>query len=363
MDQIAFLIKPASSSCNLACSYCFYNDVSDQRQHFNYGIMSKTTTKNLIQKACDYVKDSGRITFSFQGGEPMVATLAYFEQFVALVQEIKTKQQIIYALQTNATLIDDAWASFFRKHQFLIGVSLDGYEKNMDQFRYDAKKKGVYYQVLRGINFLKKHQVEFNILTVVSASLAKHPKALYQYYKNNHYRHVQLIPCLPSLKGNQPMDKHALTYELYSEFFIQFFDCWIKDVGTKDFIEVNLFMNLLEMLQGRPPYQCGMIGRCFVQYVVEGDGSLFPCDFYVLDDLKMGNINVDSIEELRQSNAAQDFLKDDNFMKKPCEQCPFIRMCFGGCKRQNSCYLSDEACGYQEFLKHAIQKLDQIKYR
>ncbi|WP_249028626.1 radical SAM/SPASM domain-containing protein [Tannockella kyphosi] len=355
MKQITLLIKPASSNCNLRCSYCFYNDVSEHREQKSYPMMSKETTIKLITRTVDSVDDDGIITFSFQGGEPTLAGIAYFQFFVNMVNTHKKQQTIQYCLQTNGTTMNDQWGIFFHEHNFLVGVSLDGYSQNMDLFRYDIKRNSVFQKVLRCTKLLEKHQVEYNILTVVSKQLSKEPEKLYDFYQKNHFKYVQLIPCLPSLEEGKEIDKEtALTPKDYANFFIRFHDCWKKDVQTTKYIDINIFSNVYGLLQGQAPYQCGMLGRCFLQFVIEGDGSVFPCDFYVLDDLKMGNLNDDSFLSMLQSSNANKFLKDTNPQKEPCTTCRFINICKGGCKRQNICYLDDHYCGYQALLEHIV---------
>lgn len=360
MKQISLLIKPASSNCNLRCSYCFYYDVSEERQQSSYGIMRDEVMEKMLKQVFAEVDPDGSIHFSFQGGEPTVAGLAYFERFVSAVQHYKKNQEITYSIQTNGTLIDDTWAQFFKLHHFLVGISLDGYQKNMDQFRFDAQKKGVYFQVLRGLQALKKYQVEFNLLTVVTHSLAQNPKAVYDYYKSHHYRYIQLIPCLPSLNQANERDKEALTPEDYYTFYSGFFDAWYKDAKQGSIMEVNLFMNLWQMLKGQMPYQCGMIGQCFQQHVVEADGSVYPCDFYVLDEHRIGNFQSDSIQAMHQSESAHLFLHEKAKERMICEACPYRKMCYGGCKRQNICYLKEGYCGYQKFLDECLPRLQSL---
>ncbi len=350
------MIKPASSSCNLRCRYCFYADISENREVASYGIMTEETVKTLAFRIDEALEHDGTANISFQGGEPTVAGLDYFRMFTRIMKQYPNIT-VHYSLQTNCTLIDKEWAEFFREHNFLIGVSLDGYQSNMDAFRFDPKHKGVYYQVLSGIDALKKAKVDFNILTVITADLGKHPKALFDYYKSHKFEYVQLIPCLPGLNETDDM---ALTPELYHSFMTGFFDCWYKAVQKGTRMEVNLFENLLGMLQGQPPYQCGMIGKCFVQYVIESNGDVYPCDFYCLDEYRMGNLNDCSFRELAESQPAAHFLEGSDCRKKPCETCPFIRLCNGGCRRQNVCYLNDEECAYRKVLEHILPKFERM---
>lgn len=351
--QISVLIKPASSSCNLRCSYCFYADVSESREVRNHGNMSPETIDCLTARIDEALEHEGTANISFQGGEPTVAGLDYFRSFTQSMARFPNIM-VNYSIQTNGTLLDKEWAQFFHDHHFLVGVSLDGYQTNMDRFRYDAKKKGVYYRVLAGIDELKKADVEFNILTVVTSELAAHPKALFEFYRSHKFNYVQLIPCLPGLYESDDM---ALTPERYSSFYIQFFRVWREAWMRGTHISVNLFDNLAGMLGGELPYQCGMIGKCFVQYVIESNGDVYPCDFYCLDEYCLGNLKDRSFREMSESAQADSFLAGSACTKKPCESCPYLNFCHGGCRRQNVCYLTDESCAYRQALDVILPEL------
>ena len=353
------MIKPASSSCNLRCKYCFYADISENRQTASNGIMTDDMLDVLIDRIAEVLEEEGTANISFQGGEPTVAGLEYFRKFTAKMKEhpgIKT----VYALQTNGTLIDEEWADFFKENHFLLGVSLDGWQSNMDTFRYDAAHKSVYYRILNNIDILEKKKAEYNILTVVTKDLARHPKGLFNFYKEHKYRYVQLIPCLPGLQD--PEEPHSLTPELYADFCNAFFDLWYKELTVKqNYISINLFDNLMEMVRGHMPYQCGMLGQCSVQYVIESNGDVYPCDFYCLDEYLLGNLKENSFAQLRLSDNAMNFMETSSCMKKPCETCRYLNMCHGGCRRQNICYLNESECAYQKVLDHVLPLLSRLK--
>ena len=357
MDTISVLIKPASSSCNLRCRYCFYTDVSENRATASYQTMSEETADIVIQRIADALQLKGKANISFQGGEPTTAGLSFFEMFVQKFQAYPDIQ-VHYSMQTNATLINDAWAQFLHEHHFLVGVSLDGYQTNMDHYRYDVQKRGVYYQVLRGIDYLKKADVEFNILTVVTKELAQHGSSLLKFYLEHHFDYVQLIPCLPGL--NETENEISLTPEQYASFYLDFFQAWKKAYTQGHFISVNLFENLAGMLSGVPPYQCGMLGRCSIQYVIEANGNVYPCDFYCLDEDCLGNLKEASLQQLSDSAKAKEFLASNNCMKEPCRNCSVRSYCNGGCRRQNVCYLSEESCAYQKVLLTILPQLQQM---
>lgn len=356
MKNLSVLIKPASSLCNLRCKYCFYLDESKLRSHDSYGIMQEEVLEKLIEEISFAMEEGGTVNISFQGGEPTLAGLDYFRRFISLMGK-NDKIRIIYSIQTNGTMINEEWARFFKENSFLVGVSLDGYESNTNAFRYDASHKGAFLKILNGIEILRKEGVEFNILTVVTKDLAKHPKALMEFYRKHKFSYVQLIPCLPGLEDENDI---SLTPQLYAAFYKDFFREWKKEAEKGNVISVNLFENLAGMLSGYPPYQCGMMGRCTVQFVVEANGNVYPCDFYCLDEDCIGNIRYSSFEAIRESEKAKAFIQHSYCEKQPCKNCEFRKICYGGCKRQNVCYLTDTYCAYQEVLREILPEISRM---
>ena len=357
LDTLSVMIKPASSACNLTCKYCFYTDVSENRSTASYPVMTEETVMTIAQRINEALDHKGTVNISFQGGEPTTAGLSFFEMFTKIF-EAYTDIEVHYSMQTNATRINDAWAQFLQEHHFLVGVSLDGYQTNMDYYRYDVQKRSVYFQVLRGIDCLKKANVEFNILTVVTNELSKHGSSLLKFYLEHHFDYVQLIPCLPGLTETE--NEISLTPEQYASFYIDFFQAWKKAYRKGNRISVNLFENLAGMLAKIPPYQCGMIGRCSVQYVIEANGNVYPCDFYCLDEDCLGNLKDASFDQLSNCPKAKEFLASSNCMKEPCRDCPVRAYCNGGCHRQNVCYLNAEFCAYQKVLLIILPQLQQM---
>ena len=195
VKNYGYLIKPASSLCNYGCSYCFYHDVADHREVRSSGIMTDEITNALISNALN-VEDGSMITFAFQGGEPTLAGLPYFRKFVLQVEkEKKPQQKILYAIQTNGSMIDQEWCDFLFENKFLVGLSLDGYPKNHDLFRMTLQHQPTFDRVMESLSLLRDNHIDFNIMTVLTSELSKHPKELYDFYKAHDLRFVQLIPC------------------------------------------------------------------------------------------------------------------------------------------------------------------------
>ena len=354
---VSFLIKPASSCCNLRCRYCFYFDEVEHRELGNHGIMQETTMHNLIDKALAIGKDA-EINFSFQGGEPTLAGLNYFEKFIEYTNAHKDQQIINYALQTNGYLIDERWCKFFKENNFLIGVSLDGYDSLHNYFRKNINLEDTYKRVFKSIELLKEYQVDFNILTVLTSTLSKHPDKLFKFYKKNDLHFIQFIPCIPGL--DEEKNEYSLTPCQFSAFYKRFFDNFKQELYSGNYISVNLFDNLISLFAGEMGHQCGLTGRCTAHLVIEGSGDVYPCDFYSLDEYKCGNINENSLEEIVSSKVINGFTKEERRPCKVCLTCPFKPICNRNCKRLNVAYYDEDYCGYRDFIEYAYKDLIYI---
>lgn len=358
MEYYSYLIKPASSLCNLKCKYCFYHDVSEHREVISNGVMSDDTLYTLIDRAL-VVENEATITFAFQGGEPTVAGLDYFVKFTDYVSlHKKSNQTIQYAIQTNGVSLEEEWCQLFKKYHFLVGVSLDGYRENHDYFRLTNANKPTFKTIMAGIERLKKYQIDYNILTVLSQPLAKHPEKLYRFFKEQKFKYVQLIPCLPGLDNED--DPFKLTPQGFAKFYKIFYRLWEADYLKGDYMSVTLFDNLILMFKGIPPHRCGMLGQCLPQYVIESNGHVYPCDFYVLDEYDTGNIKDSSFAEIRQSKAMKDFLAQPHPQCDRCVECKFKNICHGNCKRLSITYFDQHYCGYQDFLEEHYQSMAKI---
>lgn len=372
MDQSTIqrhmLIKPASSLCNLRCRYCFYADVAANREVPSYGMMSLETAENLVRKA---LADSvGSATFAFQGGEPTLRGLDFFRDFVAFVRKYNVKDiPIAYALQTNGFTIDDEWAAFFAENKFLLGVSLDGTVRSHNRNRIDANKEGTFKTVWSHLQILQTHGVEFNILTVVSADVARAIDKIYPFYMEKGLYYQQYIPCLDPLGEERGQYDYSLTPELYGDFLIKLFDMWAADIKRGQFVYNRFFENLVGMLKGYPPESCGMVGTCQPQLVLEADGSVYPCDFYVLDELKLGNINEDDFADFERRRNEIGFIEQSAAPDPECLQCPYAFLCRGGCRRDREPQQDEHMSlnyfcpAFKRFYAHALPVLREIASR
>jgi uncharacterized protein len=364
VPPISVLIKPASSKCNLNCEYCFYHDVANNRSVSDFGFMSLETIEVIIKKVLQFA--SGYSTFSFQGGEPTLCGIDFFKSIVELQQKHNVnKVSVNNCLQTNGILIDRKWAEFLHDHNFLVGLSLDGPHDYHDKHRVDARGAGTYKRVMQTSGLLDTYQVEYNVLFVVTNLTAGHPDKLYDFFKKNKFNFLQFIPCIDPT-NERGAHRYSLTPKRYTSFLKQFFDRWSVDFMGGREVSVRYFDNLVRIIMGMRPEMCSLLGSCQCQFVFETDGSVYPCDFYVTDNWKLGNIYENELLGLYESENCKHFVNSSLPAVPNCLNCEWRFLCRGGCRRDrvnmpgNKPERNYYCESYYEFLQYAYPRLMEI---
>ena len=342
-------------------------DISRTREVASYGLMSQETLEILVKRVFEYA--DGICSFTFQGGEPTLVGLKFYENLVRLVSQYNDKNiPVQHSIQTNGYTIDKEWAQFFATHHFLVGISLDGTTQTHNLYRNDSSGNGTHKEVMRAIQLLKNDQVDFNVVTVVTNQIARNIDKIYSFYMRNGLRYQQYIPCLDPLGEKRGQEEYSLSPAQYGNFLKILFDRWYADISHGRFVYIRYFHNLLGMLKGYNPESCGMSGHCAIQYVVESDGSVYPCDFYVIDKYKMGNLYTDSIRTLEKSLQADDFIKPSLKIDDDCKGCQWFSLCRGGCRRDRRMEKGELGKYYfcesvKEFLPYAYPRLHSLSQR
>lgn len=366
VHSLSFLIKPASGSCNMQCKYCFYEDVSSIRAHKNLGLMNTITAHKLIDTSLSSVNENGYISFAFQGGEPTLIGLKFYEDFVSYAnRNKKTDQTISYSIQTNGFNIGKEWAIFFREHKFLVGISIDGNRIQHDRYRIDNRGNGTYDRIIENLKILKDEGVDYNILCVIDKNTK--PAATYNHLKKLG-KYIQFIPCLDPYEEERGNREYSLTPEYYGNFLCTVFDQWYEDWVNNNGVSIRLFDDYISLFLGSPSTTCALLGNCGGYLVIEADGSLYPCDFYVMDEWKIANINDSNIKEMLMNRlnhpVMKKFMEATQSLPEECNSCKFKNICHGGCRRDRD-YLGKIGSNYycssfKTFLTHSVSRLFSI---
>lgn len=329
-SRISVMWKTVSEDCNLACDYCYYSTCGGKP-----GPKINRIDSVILEKFIkDYMQHSkGSASFAWQGGEPLLAGYGFFEEVVRLQAEHAPPHTTISnALQTNATLVNDRWAAFFKTYSFLIGVSLDGPKDIHDARRVDSAGRGSFDRVMAGIGHLQRHGVDFNILSVIHKGNVGKAKELMRFYRENRFTFVQFIPCMDF--RSQQVDKpgvYDITPEEYGNFLCEAFDDWYNG-GNPD-VSVRFFDNMLSVYVNREAELCVHKAHCPTTLILEQNGDAYPCDFFINEKWKAGNVGTATIEEILAHPNYARFHKMKPALPDKCRSCEWQRLCYGGCPR------------------------------
>ena len=365
MRSLSMLIKPASGLCNMRCRYCFYADVAAHRTTSSYGIMTEETAEALVRRAFEYA--DGDVSFAFQGGEPTLAGADFYRTFIRFTERYNTKKlPVHYSIQTNGYAIPDELYAIMRENRFLVGVSLDGTAEWHDAARIDANGDGTFKKVTETVRRLQGSGIDYNVLTVLTEQNAKHIASIYRYFRSRGVPSVQFIRHIDGFGDTEEKTPFSLTPERYLSFLRTAFGLYYDDILAGHYHSVREFDNFVLLASGRPAECCGMNGACPANLVLEADGGVYPCDFYVLDEWRMGNIRTDSVDALLASDAAERFRARSRKVDPACRTCPWYRLCRGGCARYREPAEEDglgrnRYCeSYRAFFSEAAPKLKKL---
>lgn len=365
------MVKPRGSICNLDCTYCYY--LAKERL---YPEASFRMSDDLLE---DYIRQhiaaqrTPEVVFAWQGGEPTLIGLDFYRKAVALQQKYRRPgTRILNALQTNGIRLDDEWCAFFREHQFLIGLSLDGPRAMHDAYRVDKGGQPTFDKVMAGLALLKRHRVDFNILTCVHAANADYPLEVYYFLRDEvGTDYMQFIPIVERghplrFQEGAQISLRSVTGEAYGRFLNTIFDEWIRqDVGH---IFVQMFDVALATWLGEPAGLCIFDETCGHGLAMEHNGDVYSCDHFVEPRHKLGNMRVIPLAELAGSAKQRRFgLAKSDTLPQYCRECPVRFACNGGCPKDR--FLQTPAgepglnylcAGYRAFFTHVDKPMREM---
>lgn len=365
MPPVSVLMKPSSGMCNMSCDYCFYCDEMQKREQESYGFMSEETLKNVIRKTM--LKAEGSINYAFQGGEPTLRGLDFFKKVIEYEKKYNRNGiQVHNALQTNGYVIDEDWCRFFKENNFLIGISVDGTKEIHDSYRHSKAGAPTFDRIMQTTKLFDTYGVDYNILTVVNQKVAENIGEIYRFYQKQGWQFQQYIACLDPLGEAHGKNEYALKAEQYGSFLTELFELWYADWrrGKQPFI--RQFENYISVLLGYMPEACDQRGICGIQNVVEADGSVYPCDFYMLDEYRLGNFNENRLDHINEKRIESGFIQRSQNLSQACRACQYYEICRGGCQRsrdfnpQTGCYDNYFCAGYQMFFDKCLDRMQEI---
>ena len=354
------MVKPVGPLCNLHCGYCYYLGspglIQGSQQRMSDDLLEKVVRETIETNEID------EVTFTWHGGEPLLAGLDFFRRAVALQKRHAGGKHIINTLQTNGTLLTADWAAFFRDNGFLVGLSLDGPQDIHDRFREDRGGRPTFSRVMRGLDLLQRAGVAFNTLTTVNARSEGRGAEVYRFLRASGSRYLQLLPVAEP--GNPPFN---VSDTGFGQFLCDIFDLWVRsDVGETF---VSQFDAALCSWCGLPSGTCVFGRTCADVLTVECNGDVYACDHFVDAAHRLGNLSRSSFRDLLAQPQRVRFVTDKmDSLPGLCRRCPWLPACGGECPQHRYVVGPDGSpgqnalCrGYRMFFTHAAPYLDRMR--
>jgi uncharacterized protein len=389
------MAKPSGSDCNLDCVYCFYLEKAALYRHDSRHRMSDDVLEAYVRQYIAATPQDNEVVFTWQGGEPTLLGLGFFECAVRLQQRYGDGRRIANSFQTNGLLIDDAWCAFFRQHDFLIGLSLDGPAEIHDAYRVTRGGQPSHALVMRALALLQAHGVRYNVLACVNHRSSQAPLDVYRFLRESGVQYVQFIPVVERLPDardrevgltlrspsgkvlaaalpemNRAVDAAVTDWsvrpEHYGAFLSRIFDEWIgRDVGA---LYVMNFEWALANYMGRPGASCHHQPTCGRAVVIEHNGDVYACDHYVYAEYRLGNLTTGDLTSMAGSPAQTRFGTDKlDTLPRQCRRCNMVGGCWGGCPKHRFVRSADNEpglnylCkGYHQFFTHSMPYLTAL---
>ena len=378
---VYLMAKPAGAACNLACTYCYYLEKKQLYAGAGRQLMSDELLETYIR---DYIalQTTPNVLFTWHGGEPTLRPIKFYERALELQRRYADGRHIDNAFQTNGTLINEEWARFFKKNNFLVGLSIDGPQDLHDEFRRAPSGKGSWARVMQTIMTLNRHGVEWNAMAVVNSRTAERPLDFYHFFKEIGCHYIQFTPVVerfyrrpdgrllaaPTDGAVATMAPFSVTPEAWGRFLCEVFDEWVRhDVG--DYF-IQLFDSTLAGWMGVTPSVCTLAETCGHAPVMEWNGDVYACDHFVFPEFYLGNIQTTPLKEMVRRPELLAFGNDKrDRLTAQCRACDYLMACHGECPRNRFAtsqdgenghnYLCD---GYHRFFSHSAPYMDFMKY-
>lgn len=374
------MTKSVGAVCNLACDYCYYLEKSNLYKDTVNHNMSDALLEKFIE---EYIQTQTmqQVLFTWHWGEPLMRPVAFYKKAIQLQKQYARGKAIDNCIQTNGTLLTDAWCQFFKENNFLVGISIDGPQEFHDEFRKDKHGKPTFVKVMKGIELLKKHGVEYNVMAVVNDFNADYPLDFYHFFKDIDCHYIQFTPIVErislrkdGLSLSSPIQAEkaeladfSITSKQWGNFLCTIFDEWVRhDVGN---YFIQIFDSTLANWVGEAPGVCTMAKSCGHAGVMEFNGDLYSCDHFVFPEYKLGNINNESLVEMLYSEKQFAF-GDIKYKSLPlqCKECEFLFTCNGECPKNRFDVTAtgepglNYLCkGYFQFFQHVAPYMDYMK--
>ena len=357
------MLKPVGAACNLQCRYCYYLEKGSM--YDGHGVMSDELLELFVRQYLE-AQTQPEVLFTWHGGEPLLLPLSFYRKALLLQRQYARGRHIDNCLQTNGTLLTDEWCEFLKENNFLVGISIDGPQECHDHYRQTRGGKPTWSEVMRGIELLDKHGVEWNAMATVNAANADKPVAFYRFFRDMDCQFLQFTPVVERDSKGVVTD-YSVTPAQWGNFLCAVYDEWVRrNVGQ---VFVQTFDATLANWVGVMPGVCSLSGMCGHAAVMEHNGDVYSCDHFVYPEHLLGNIRQQTLTGMLYGKRQRAFAAmKTGGLPRQCRECQWLFACHGECPKNRFATdgygepgLNYLCAGYRQFFSHVASDMDFMK--
>lgn len=363
-DSFPLLVKPASCACNLRCAHCFYPQDKKKQGNIKNLRMTRQTLKTLVKSYLAIPLK--RHVFIWQGGEPTLMGLDFFAHAFALQSKYKSQGTIIEnCLQTNGTLLSKDFSKLLARHEVLVGLSIDGPQSLHDFYRVYPSNAGSHTKVMQSLHSMNQNGVRVNSLTLLTSHNVGKVVDIFTHLRRKNILFQQYIPCVEFDADGKPCPWTVQALP-WGKALCDLFDMWLAEQGR---VSVRYFDALLYTIITGKSGICHTDTKCGQYAVVEHNGDIYPCDFFVSNQWKLGNIHNTAWPAVWQHPTYMAFRQAKNILADTCSACEWVYLCAGDCPKHRGHFTNTfhTTCswlceGYRIFFAHAVPILTALAH-
>lgn len=335
-SSVELLIIQPTPFCNINCDYCYLPDRSSTKR------MSPDVLKRVLESVFAAGMVGERLSLVWHAGEPLALPVNFYREAFGVIDTLQIeREKITHAIQSNGTLINDQWCEFIKENRINFGLSIDGPAFIHDIHRKTRRGLGTHAQVMKGVELLRRHDIDFHVIAVITEQSLDYPDEIFKFFLENGIRHVGF-----NIDETEGANKNSTLAEVSAgervEKFLRRLHALQKSV--RGAVKIREFDNAYRAIaQGSDADAPEVAGRNAQVLplrivVVDCDGNfstfspeLLGAQSSAYGDFRFGNIVTDDLSDITKSDNFNRAHEDIEAGVRLCaETCEYYELCGGG---------------------------------
>lgn len=333
---IGLLIIQPSPFCNINCDYCYLPERTSHKR------MSTAVLRQTIECVFAAGLVTDKLSIVWHAGEPLAVPISFYEEAFRTIASLPiAAEQITHSIQSNGMLINDEWCSFIRDHNIKLGLSIDGPAFIHDAHRKTRSGRGTHAQVMKGVEVLRRRQIDFHVIAVLTERSLNFPDEIFQFFLDNNIRQVGFnIEEMEGVNQTSTLMEDSVNQRI-KDFFRRIYFLQKESDGI---LQIREFERAYQAIAQAsiddehliPPQNDQVAPFAIISVAYDGSISTFSPELLGMQssaygDFHFGNVMTGDLSDVAAGVKFQNVLKDIQTGVRLCaDGCEYFSFCGGG---------------------------------